>query len=81
MKRGLRDHLDMVTEDSFIKWKSELYTTFASATGVNGRVELGVFGDGTYAISYNKGIEVVKYKDIATVIKYYKLRLTSFESK
>ena len=74
MKRTSQVHLSGITKDSFTNWiNHEAFIMYASSSGKNGKVELGVNGKGTYALKiwHKTGIDTSFYKDPDKAIKAY----------
>ena len=74
MKLTTQVHLEGITKGSFTNWLNhEAFITYASSTGENGLVELGVDGRGNYAVRlrHKKGANTNFYKDVNEAIKAY----------
>lgn len=74
-KSNLEKHIESVTPDA-LRDHLDTFTLFASATGVNGRVQIGHDGTGAYIVKIND----IKYKYPTfwpkTAISRYKELLT-----
>ena len=79
MTRATQVHLEGITKESFTNWLSnDAFITYASSTGKNGLVELGVDGRGNYAvrIRHKTGRDTHFYKNANKAIKAYSEFLT-----
>jgi hypothetical protein len=79
MTRATKVHLEGITKESFMNWLSnDAFITYASSTGKNGLVELGVDGRGNYAvrIRHKTGRDTHFYNNANKAIKAYGELLT-----
>jgi hypothetical protein len=62
-------HLKEINSDSLYKWKSQLFTTFAACSSKGKYIQLGITGNGKFAIKVND--ELTKYRDSSSAITAY----------
>ncbi len=70
MDKATQTHLENVTPEILERWREEnAFASFASSTGRNGHVELGIDGTGLYVVKDNG--KQINYHCPATAIKRY----------
>lgn len=53
MNKAIKMHLENITIENLMLWRTRnAYSSFASSTGKNGHVDLGVNGNGDYVVRY-----------------------------
>ena len=72
--KALKVHMNLVTVDGLVEFRQETFTAYASATGMNGKVELGFIGK-HYVVKRN--VVNWKYLYASSAIAKYKELLTT----
>ena len=83
MKRSLEIFLERITQESFTDYLNETFNMYASASGVNGHVELGTIGgdDYSYAVRYNQRKDMRCWDTMGEAIDFFKTKLTVLDLK
>jgi hypothetical protein len=74
MDKATKMHLEEITPEALEFWKQhKAFISFASSTGKNGHIELGVNGTGFYAVKQKKGMSsnTTYYMSEKEAIKQY----------
>jgi hypothetical protein len=68
-------HLESITTDVLLSWKSDLFVTFASCYKNGNRYELGLTGKGKFAVKI--GDIITKYRTVSDAVIGYHIALRS----